>query len=63
MILWSSPWRPRAAAAITRSASRYFFFEEPHPEIAAHFDEALKLQEYQLNYYRPGMTMQQLRDG
>ena len=43
--------------------SRYFFFEEPHPEIAAHFDEALKLQEYQLNYYRPGMTMQQLRDG
>ena len=41
--------------------SRYFF-KEPHPEIQEHFNEALKLQEFQVNAYKNGMTMQQLRD-
>ena len=42
--------------------SRYFFFQEPHEEIRSHFEEALKLQEFQINAYKNGMTMQQLRD-
>ena len=42
--------------------SRYFFFKAPHPEIQAHFDAALKLQEFQIQAYRNGMTMCELRD-
>lgn len=42
--------------------SRYFFFKTPHPEIQAHFDSALKLQEFQIQAYRNGMTMSELRD-
>lgn len=42
--------------------SRYFFFNEPHSEIREHFEEALKLQEYQIAAYKNGMTMKELRD-
>jgi len=42
--------------------ARYFFFDTPHPEIQGLYDEALKLHDYQLSLYRPGVTMKELRN-
>lgn len=41
--------------------SRHFFFQEPVSQIRQLFCETLKLQEYQLKLYRPGLTMSGLR--
>ena len=42
--------------------SRYFFFQPPTSEFSAVFQQALKLQEFQLNCYKLGMSMGELRD-
>lgn len=42
--------------------SRYFFFEEPNPVFSKRFQEALKIEKYQLGIYKPGMTMQEIRE-
>lgn len=42
--------------------SRHFFFQEPVSGIRQLFSEALKLQEYQIKLYRPGLTMIELRE-
>jgi Xaa-Pro aminopeptidase len=42
--------------------ARYFFFDTPHTEMLGLWAEALELHDYQLSLYRPGATMQELRE-